>query len=1067
VLESLIARRAWADPEVVGEGRLPARSTFVAFPDPEAARTGRPADSPWRQCLDGPWRFRLCPRPEAVPADFAEPDLDDDDWAQAAVPGNWTLQGFDRPHYTNIQMPFPGRPPEVPGENPTGLYRRRFRLPAGWSGRRVVVHFGGAESVLYAFLNGRLLGLSKDSRLPAEFDLTPHLRRGENVLAAMVVRWSDATWIEDQDHWFMAGLHRSVHLDATAPCHIADVRVRATLDDAYRDGLLDVRTEVGFAGEPVAGHRVRVELYGPRGGRVFRRPKEAPVATRANPYLFQGCFADVIEPVSAPQRWSAETPHLYTLVVTLLDPDGACLEAVAQRIGFRRVEVRRRELLINGRPVLVKGVNRHDHHPERGKAVTRDDIRADLVAMKRLNFNAVRTAHYPNDPALYEICDELGLYVVDEADIEAHACLARIAHDPRYAGAFLDRGMRMVMRDKNHPSIVLWSLGNESGYGPHHDAMAGWIRHFDPTRPLHYEGALRFSLDEPGPATDVVCPMYPEIDAIVAWARRKKGERPLIMCEYAHAMGNSCGGLADYWRAIRRHHGLQGGFIWDWKDQGLLRERADGRRDWAYGGDFGDAPHDANFCINGLVGPDGAPHPAAFEWKKVGQPVRIEAADLRRGRIRIHNDQDFADLSWLEARFEVSVDGRVVQRGRLPRLAIGPGEARVLRLPLRRPDGLLPGQVALLTVRLHTARPLAWAPKGHEVAWEQLPLPYAPDRRPSVRTAPARTPARDPLVLDQDEHAAVVRGGDLHLAIDRDAGRIGPLRWRDEAVWTAGPFLDVFRAPTDNDGVKAWPAPPSRALGRWLRWGLDRAVAASLSTVVRRTRDGGVRVDLLHRLDARDGDDGIPAADEWAIVHRQRLEISADGRLRATQEIVVGDALDDLPRLGVRATLAPGFDRVEWLGRGPHESYADRRDGAAFGRYAGTVAEQHHPYVVPQETGNKTDVRWLALEQGGRAGLLFVARRPIEASVSHFTAHDLYAATHLGDLEPRPETFVHLDAAQRGLGTASCGPDTAPRYRIRPGRHRIETWIVPYVPGRADPGRLAAAIRAEKPVARR
>lgn len=1050
-------RESWRDPEAVGVGRLPARSPLIPFPDTTAARAAERAQSPWFASLDGLWRFALCDRPESVPAAFPSPGFDDAGWREVAVPGNWTLQGFDRPHYTNVQMPIPGNAPDVPDENPTGLYRRTFTLPDAWRGRRIVVHFGGAESVLYVWLNGHPVGMSKDSRLPAEFDLTPHVVAGENTLAVTVVRWSDATWIEDQDHWFMAGLHREVYLYATAPTHIADLRVRANLDEALTDGLLDVRVEVGVPAGSEPSHRVRLELYDPRGRRVFRRARESVVAVSGNPYLFQGHFADHLEKIAAPMPWSSEAPHLYTLVARLVDAAGECIEAVSTRIGFRRVEVGGRELRINGRPVLIKGVNRHDHHEDRGKALTRADIHDDVVRIKQWGFNAVRTAHYPNDPYFYDLCDAYGLYVVDEANIEAHARLASVCRDPRYARAFLDRGMRMVQRDKNHPSIILWSLGNESGYGPNHDAMAGWIRHYDPTRPLHYEGALRFSLDDPGAATDIVCPMYSDVDAIVAWAKRRRGERPLILCEYAHAMGNSCGGLSDYWQAIRRHHGLQGGFIWDWKDQGLRQVDAQGRTWWAYGGDFGDQPNDANFCINGLLAPDGTPHPALFEWKKLAQAVRVEAADLRRGRIRIHNDQDFADLSGLEAQWTISLDGRVTKRGRVPKLAIGPGESRGFTLPLTRPARFAPGQVCHLTVRFRTKRASAWAPKGFEVAWEQLEMPWKADR---TRPAGGRHPKRPaPLELDQDGRAAIVSGEGLHVEIDRTAGLVRSLRWADEEVLAEPSRLNLFRAPTDNDGVKAWSVPETRALGRWLAWGLDSLSSEPESVVVRRQRDGCVRMDAVHRAIAR-GDEHVSLPDR-TVLHEERWTIGPDGRIAIQHDITVGGALDDLPRVGVSLALRPGFESFEWFGRGPHESYADRKMGARLGRFAGSVAEQFHDYVVPQENGNKTDVRWLALARPDAVGLLFVARRPIEASVAHATAHDLYAARHTNEVTPRDETFVNLDARQRGLGTASCGPDTRPEYRVRTGRHRLELVLAPYDPRRADVGRLAARLRTD------
>ena len=1047
--------RSWVDPELVGLGRLPTRSPLVAFPDAADALSQPREASPWFLSLDGAWRFHLCERPEQVPGHFSDPKLDDGDWAEIQVPGNWMLQGYDVPRYTNVQMPFAGEPPDVPDDNPTGLYRRRFTMPTSWRGKRVVAHFGGAESVLYVWLNGQGLGLSKDSRLPAEFDLTPHLVPGENTLAAMVVRWSDASYLEDQDHWSMAGLHREVYLYATGDVHIADVRVRAPLNLEQHTGTLDVRVEVGGPSRAIPEHSVRLELFDPRGRAVFRKPPEGPLPAAGNPYLFEGHFADFIETIRAPRPWSAERPDLYTVVVSLLDASGRCAEAVSVRTGFRRVEIQERELLVNGRPVMIKGVNRHDHHPTRGKALKREDIRRDVVSIKQWGFNAIRTAHYPNDPYLYDLCDELGLYVVDEANVEAHAHLASLCHDPRYTRAFVERGQRMVMRDKNHPSIILWSLGNESGYGASHDAMAGWMRHADPTRPIQYEGALRFQLDDAGHATDVVCPMYAPIDEIVAWARRTRDDRPLILCEYAHAMGNSCGSLADYWHAFREHDGLQGGFIWDWKDQGLLAESDEGRPYFAYGGDYGETPHDANFCINGLVAPDGTPHPALHEWKKLAQPFRIEARDLAKGRIAIHNDQDFESLDWLEGRFEVSVDGRPVQTGKLPKLDIAPGDVRVVSLPIRRPERSR-GQVALVTIRLTTRRECAWAPKGHEIGWEQLELP-ARTRRGRAPSIASRKTALPPLDVDRDDRFARVRGGTFELEVDLSEGLFHALRDEGTDILLLGPQLDVFRAPTDNDGVKAWKVPLSRALGRWLDWGLSEIAPEATKARVVAQRDGHARFDAEHRLVARGPDDA--ATGERTIRHVERWLARPDGWLTGRHDFTVGKALDDLPRLGLRLALRDGFEQVEWLGRGPHESYADRRAGAAFGRFAGRIDEQLHPYVVPQESGNKTDVRWLAIRRRNESGLLIVARDPIEASVLPYTAADLYRARHTHELTPRAETIVHLDCAQRGLGTASCGPDTLPAYRLRPGRHRLELALRTFG-ARDDPGELAAEARS-------
>ncbi|MDJ0865199.1 MAG: glycoside hydrolase family 2 TIM barrel-domain containing protein [Myxococcota bacterium] len=1068
--------RSWEQPECTGLNRLPARSPLVPFPDAERARRGEREDSPWFRPLDGRWRFRLVERPEAAPAEFVAPDLDDGDWDEIEVPGNWTTQGWDRPHYTNVVMPFDCEPPRVPDDNPTGLYRTRFALPDAWRDRRVVLHFGGAESVLYVWVNGQFLGMSKDSRLPAEFDATALLHPGENVVAAMVVRWSDGSWLEDQDHWWMAGLHREVFLTATDRTWLADLQVDAGLDDDLETGVLEVRAEVGFADAPAPGWRVALRLETLEGRALHREALggEVPVFRRGSPLLEMiSSFRFLGSAVTARRRfprvrpWSSEAPHRYRVVAELIDPDGAVREVVAQAVGFRRVEVRGRELLVNGRAVLIRGVNRHDHDERHGKTVSLASMRHDVEGMKRANFNAVRTAHYPNDARFYDLCDELGLYVVDEANVETHAREHSLCHDPRFLAAFVERGARMVLRDRNHPSILLWSLGNESGYGAAHDAMAGCIRRLDPSRPLHYEGGLMMpwavlegrlprealrdygvadsDLDPPG--SDVVCPMYPSLDALRRWARTTRGEKPLIMCEYSHAMGNSNGSLADYWELIETTPGLQGGFIWDWADQGLRQQTPDGRVWWAFGGHFGDVPNDANFCINGLVGPDRAPHPALEEHRKLGQPVAVGARDLRRGRVAIRNRQDFLDLRWLRARFEVQVDGRTVQRGRVTLPRIGPGEEAGVELPLRRP-ALEPGQQTHLMLRFETARALPWAPAGHEVGWEQLPLPWKAPRPRPVRCEGA-------LELDQDGASAVVSGPRLRAEIDRGAGRLVSLVWDDTELLHEGPRLDLWRAPTDNDGVKQGQMPRGGVAARWLGWGLDRLVHECESCRVQRRRDGTVRVTTRQRLRG--------ASVEVVVEHTSTLVLTADGDVLAAERVRVPPALDDLPRVGVGLALPAGFERLSWLGRGPHESYADRQHGAAVGRWESTVSDQFVPYVVPQAHGNHTDVRWLALERESGPGLLIADLDGLECSASHYRADDLWQAGDLRALTPRAEVFVNVDAAQRGVGTGACGPDTLPRYRVGPGTFRFHWRLRPYDPARQDPAALARRLLASAP----
>ena len=687
----------WCRPELTELHRLPSRAPL-------------PTADEWHHDLDGSWDFLLVDRPAAAPKGWAEPAADIRGWRSIEVPGCWTMQDTgDIPRYTNIVMPWPAEPPAVPDANPTGLYRRSFTLPSEWKRRRTILHLGGFESAAAVLCNGAFVGLGKDSRLGSEFDLTPHLLVGANTIAVQVVRWSDGSWLEDQDHWWHAGLHRSVFLRSAPHTALDDIAVVADYDPSTGAGLLRVSAHVGFGGEPEPGWTTAVRLRMERGKRCHRGILESTVAT---PGI--GDPSTLVDMAYGHERnqstteleldrvdpWSAESPTRYRLEVSLCDPTGTIVDETQLWVGFRRVEVRDRSLLINGAPVMICGVNRHDHHPDTGKTMTAEEIRAELVTMKRHNINAVRTAHYPNDPALLDLCDELGLYVIDEANAESHARLASLCHDERFHMAFLTRVQRMVLRDRNHPSIIGWSLGNESGHGAAHDAGAAWIRSIDPTRFVHYEGAImwRFSqahsrlpreamFQSPSTlerlATDVVCPMYSSIDDIVdwaAWADETGGDdRPLILCEYSHAMGNSNGSLHDYWEAFENHAALQGGFIWDWRDQGLRATATNGKEYWAYGGHRGGNAADANFCINGLVGPDGEPHPALAELAWCNRPVRVTDAPGRK--VRIHNHRWFTTLDDLRCRWEVIVDGALVEKGTLDLPRIEPGDSALVLVP--------------------------------------------------------------------------------------------------------------------------------------------------------------------------------------------------------------------------------------------------------------------------------------------------------------------------------------------------------------------------------------------------
>jgi beta-galactosidase len=1016
----LAGERTWEMPQLPSLNKLPPHAVTVPFASPEQALTMNRDASPWFQPLDGDWEFKILPRPEAA----TEQVIREDGWSSIAVPGSWTMQGFGKPQYTNVQMPFPNTPPDVPDDNPTGVYRRTFGTPAHWDGRRVILHIAGCEGALYVYVNGEAVGMSKDARTPAEFDVSAHVHSGpdaENELVCVVTRWSDASFIEDQDHWWHSGIMREVFLYATARPQLQDLYARCEFNDDFSAATLKLTLHVGFPGEEYRdGHSVAVQLFDAAGQPVFAEPLSAPCLPPLNPIAwFNTAVRTKVElsaSVNAPALWSHETPNLYTIVATLKGPSGD--EVHATRFGFRKVEIAGTDLLINGRRVLINGVNYHDHDDTTGKAISRATMEADLRLMKQFNVNAVRTAHYPKDAYWYELCDRYGMYLIDEANIEAHAYYNEICSDMRYTNHFVERVRAMVERDKNYPSIILWSLGNESGYGPNHDAAAGYVRHAEPTRPLHYEGAITRwfgkSWDGGRAATDVICPMYPYIHEIVDWAREGKGNRPLIMCEYSHTMGNSNGCLADYYEAFEKYPGLQGGFLWEWLDHGIRRTTDDGEAHWAYGGDFGETVHDANFITDGIVWPDRTPHPALYEFKHLARPCTVDAIDAAAGRVRIVSREYFRSLSWLRGEWELLVDGAPAQRGALPALDVAPGGGLETTLPLQRPAT---GE-QFLNFYFYQREKSWWAEAGHEVARVQIVLP--------IEATPATppTPAGRVAVLESAATVALEAAG-VRAVFARSDGRLIEFGGAKNLV-VAGPSLNVWRAGTDNDGIKLMLYPHTN-LQRWLNQKLDRVVQR-LERMSLLPGDAPV-LEVVYSASGRE---------QWDdFTHTMRFTLSPTGELSIDNHVVVGNGLNDIPRVGVSMALDPALESLEWYGRGPWENYADRRASALIGRFGGTVTDQHVPYIMPQENGHKTDVRWLRLGDAN-AGLHIAGTTPFEFNTSHFTDHDLFAAKHTYELEPRSEVILHLDAAHRGIGSASVGQDTLPKYQLLEKEYRFE-----------------------------
>lgn len=992
----------WMDPAVVARGR---EAMHVPLGNAENTRS-----------LDGAWRFRWAPTPADAPSGFEAPDFDDSQWETIPVPSNWQLvgTGHDVPNYTNVQWPFPHADwPNVPTDaNPTGRYRRRFTLDAAWCEQRVYLQLGGMDCAGWVWLNGVEVGYSTDSRLPAEFEVTGLVRPGENTLAVRVVKFSASSYLEDQDTWWLSGLYRSVQLRRAPHVCVADVRVGSGFDDGYRNGFLAVEVDVrGSLSQRTAGTSIELRLLDGEGEPVLG----GPVTERVRPSGQVAVRLAFVLAISTPRLWSAEDPYLYTLEVTNRSPAGDVREIHRMRVGMRDVQVDGGALWVNGMPILIRGVNRHELDPDTGRTLTIESMRRDLELMKRHNINAVRTSHYPNDERWYDLCDEIGMYVFDEANIESHGLWGKPADDERYAGQFLARVARMVARDRNHPSVIAWSLGNESGYGPAHDAASAWVRRADPSRPVHYHPA------DDAPCVDIVAPMYPSVAGLVATATTSPEDpRPVVMCEYAHSMGNSTGNLGEYWDAIRGTERLVGGFVWDWVDQGLRAPAPGGATMWAYGGDFGDEPNDGAFAHDGLVFPDRTPKPALAELAKVHEPVVVHWPDVADPwRCEVENRRDHATLGDLVCAWEVRVDDAVVGSGEIDLPDAGPGERS--SLVLDRPDvAIRPGDDdALLTLSFRLRHATTWAPAGHEVAWAQHELtasavPAVPE---PVAARHGRLGGRHSLVVVPPAGGAAVRA-----EVDAATGALVSLR-RGTLEYLAGPAtVELWRAPTDNDD-NLWG--DQKLAAAWRKAGLDRLSA----TDVHVDADGDVLT--VHFVLTAAEVDLMGARVE---VH-QRLWWSAERLLVVETRVELNVDVPSLPRIGLGLELPGSFDELHWYGRGPHECYSDRARGARLGWWAESVDAMATPYERPQESGNRSDVRWVVAK--GPAGALLSAIRPdgglLEISAHRWRPQDLAGLGHVHQIRRRSTTILHLDHVQCGLGNASCGPGVLPAYLVPPG----------------------------------
>lgn len=1016
----------WQNPKVNEMNREPMHAHFIPFINesaalsqqalPDVERFAVNPKSERRISLNGVWKFLFSKNNDECPADFYKPGYSTRKWKDIKVPGSWELQGFDAPIYTDVSYPFPCNLPYVPADyNPVGAYIHEFTVPETWNGMDVFLDFEGVESAYYCWVNGELAGYSEDSRLPAHFNVTKLLKKGKNKLAVKVFRYSDGSYMEDQDYWKYSGIERDVYLYARPQSRVKDFKLTAGLINQYKDGNFNV--DIIF-NQPQAGQRVELKVLDGGGDALFVQEKEIKNNVDT--------LWSVNKLFSKALAWTAETPNLYTLVVNTFDAAGKSLESFAHPFGFRTVEMKNGQQLINGVPVLFKGVNRHEHDPLQGRSIDVESMLTDIRLMKQFNINAVRNCHYPNHYQWYSLCDKYGLYLVDEANIESHGMMSHkdgtLANYPEWEPAFMQRMSRMVMRDRNYTAIVTWSLGNESGYGKHFETIYDWTKKIDPTRPVQYEGGGYEA------KSDIYCPMYPRI-----WSLRRhinqRDARPMIMCEYAHAMGNSVGNLQDYWDLIYKYDQLQGGFIWDWVDQTFAKKDEKGNDIWAYGGDMGyvGVHNDSNFCANGLVASNRSLHPHIYEVKKVYQYVHFAPVAFTANRISVTNWYDFIDLSGYQLRWTIETDGRAVQQGVLDFPRIPARQTQEIQLPIQ-PIAASQSEY-FLKLEAITRQEQPMIPAGHVVAVEQWKLPVE-------QLVASVEPVRGKLMAERTSADLMLTGSNFRISFSLSDGEMTLLEYNGRNLVKEGLQANFWRGLTDNDVANGTP----ERCGIWHHAGKN---ARLKDLKLEEAPDKQwANVTACYRMEEQDADLNV------------KYTIRPDGVVKVTMSFVPGEkALPEMPRLGMRMILPAEYDMMTWLGRGPHENYADRKNSALIGVYKANVWEQYHPYVRAQESANKCDVRWVALRNQTGEGLLITGEEPLNVSAWNFPQSDIdyrpfnVERRHGGSIEKQDLVWLNIDHRQMGVGGDNTwGAHVHSEYTITPHAWQYSFVLQPLQP---------------------
>ena len=1002
----------WENPEIFQINRAPARATFYNFESIDEIDSSKDwKESSSYKLLNGNWHFYYADSVQGRPVDFYKTNFSLKGWDTISVPSNWEMQGFGLPIYTNIVYVFPKNPPFIPHNiNNIGSYKRDFEIPSHWNGKDVYLHFAGVSGAMYVYINGTQVGYNEGSKTPAEFNISKYIKSGKNQIAVQVLRWSDASYIEDQDFWRLSGIERDVYLRADNPIAINDFRVGSDLVNDYKDGAFRLNIELKNTKNSTETRKLKVELLDINNNRVFSNTKIIEVEPKKTNVLFEDIIPNV-------KPWTAETPNLYSAILTLSDSEDNVLQATSVKVGFRNIKIENNQFLVNGKPILIKGVNLHDHDETTGHVIDEALTIKDLRLMKENNVNAIRCSHYPKNPFFYSLCDKYGFYVIDEANIETHGMgttnqgldkkpeLKKVhpAYRPDWKAAHLDRTIRMFERDKNHPSIVTWSLGNEAGNGDNFYATYKWLKENDSTRPTQYEGATHYE------NTDIQAPMYDRIPQLIKYAENDP-KRPLILCEYSHAMGNSLGNFKDYWDVIRKYDVLQGGFIWDWVDQGLVAETTDGQKYWGYGGDFGAAhlQHDANFCLNGIVNPDRTPHPGLEELKKVYQNIKFTEANFKTGEVKVTNEYFFTNLNNFKIDWELFQEGKKIESGSIGVIDVEPGASKVLELNLPKLD--FNKKEYTLNFLASTNVELPLLSKGFPIAKEQfITGTFVPSFMENTN---------DKLLVSIEQNEIVFKSEAFTVSFDTASGKLSKLDYGDGNIILQGISPNFWRATTDNDYGFNMP----KHLGVW------KEASEKQELVSIQLNDNGKILDLSSKEQISNFSSNIINLEVVYDLPNNIAKVKMNYKIEASGQLTVKNILTDvkndlpnIPRFGSNFIVNKKFNRVNWYGRGPLENYQDRKTSQFIGDYKALVEDLYVPYIRPQENGYKTDVRWVTFTNNNGKGIKVLGPELLSFSVHHqynsdFDAGETKQQRHTTDIVERDLVNINIDHAQMGVG---------------------------------------------------